>query len=128
MATTKTEPRKNLIRADVQSEMQYSQEEVVYDLEREAFVRFKNRFVMPDFTGVEADERTYVCQTEWERLDKIAKAYYNDEKLWWILAARNGMELPDQSIYKGRVIKVPSPDFVRSKIIGKQRAVLAREP
>lgn len=128
MTTQKTAPRKNLIKSTIVSWMNYMLEEVIYDRDRAAFVRFKNRFVPPDLTNVEQDEEEYVCQSEWERLDKIAHAYYGDERLWWVIAIRNGMELPDQSIYKGRTLKIPSPGFVQEKIIGKQDRVLRREP
>lgn len=128
MSTSKTAPRKKLIKPVIPSWMKYMIEEVVYDRDRSSFVRFMNRFVMPDFSGVEQDEREYVCVGEWERLDKIAHAYYGDERLWWVIAARNNMELPDQSIYKGRVLKIPAPGFVSEKIIGQQDKVLRREP
>jgi len=128
MATTKTAPRKKLIKPEVSSWLNYMVEEVVFDLDRSSFVRFLNRFVEPDFSGVEKDEREYVCQTEWERLDKIAYNYYGNEKLWWVIAARNGMDLPDSSLYKGRLLKIPAPGFVSEKIIGNQQKVLRSEP
>lgn len=103
-------------------------EEVIYDRDKSAFVRFLNRFVFPNFSGAEQDEFEYVCQSNWERLDKLAKKYYGDERLWWVIAARNGLELPDQSLYKGRKVMIPSADFVRKKIVGQQQKVLRLEP
>jgi len=128
MTTTKTEPRKKLIKPGVLSWMNYMVEEVVFDRDKMSFVRFLNRFVLPNFTGVEQDEFEYVCQSEWERLDKLAKTYYGDERLWWVIAARNQMELPDASIYKGRLLKIPSSRFVFEKIVGAQQNVLRLEP
>ncbi len=128
MPLLKQEPRKKLIKPNVLSFMNYMQEEVIYDSVKVAHIRFLNRFVFPDFSGAEQDEFEYVVQSNWERLDKIAKKYYGDEKLWWVIAARNGMELPDQSLYKGRKISLPSAAFVSAKIVGQQRKVLRLEP
>lgn len=128
MPLQRTEPRKKLINPNVLSWMNYMKEEVIYDRDKSAFVRFLNRFVFPNFSGAEQDEFEYVCQSNWERLDKLAKKYYGDERLWWVIAARNGLELPDQSLYKGRKVMIPSADFVRKKIVGQQQKVLRLEP
>jgi len=33
---------------------------------------------------------TYIITTSTERLDKLADTFYNDQSLWWVIAAANG--------------------------------------
>ena len=48
---------------------------------------------------------TYIVVTTPERLDKLANTFYGDARLWWIIAAANGLG-------KGTII-VPSDSRLR---------------
>jgi len=47
-----------------------------------------------------------------ERLDALALRYYNDDRLWWVIAIRNNMDLPDAQMVTGQTITVPDPQVV----------------
>lgn len=34
---------------------------------------------------------TYIITTSMDRLDKIAYTFYEDQSLWWVIAAANGL-------------------------------------
>ena len=48
----------------------------------------------------------YIQTTSIERLDKLAKIFYEDASLWWIIAAASGIGWAMQCP-AGTVIKIP---------------------
>ena len=53
----------------------------------------------------ESDEDIYVKTNPQVGLDKLANEYYNDPKLWWVIARANSL---DSIIVKdGRTIRIP---------------------
>lgn len=70
---------------------------------------------MPDledyFDDILYDE--YVWKNN-DRLDKVAYKFYNDEKLWWVIAWFN--HVPDEAlITSGRVVLIPrNPEYIFS--------------
>ena len=45
-------------------------------------------------------------------LDILAERYFNNERLWWIIAAFNNFIDPVQDMIQGQIIKIPSVQFV----------------
>lgn len=108
-----TEGRKIALRSH--SWCQQCKEEYIDDSEAGSSVRFFNRFQMPDFS---ADTMPFVYVIEGRvRLDQLAKQYYDDEALWWVIAAKNNIDLPDAELYQGQTLLIPSPDFVNGKLL-----------
>lgn len=115
------EPKLNLLRAGVYSPMNFMREHLIYDEEVSSAVRFWGMFEMPDWTGVEDNEFEYVVQDSWERLDIIAKKSYGKgkEALDWVIAARNGLDLPAVQLYKGKRLKIPHLNWVESTLLSQ---------
>lgn len=53
-------------------------------------------------------------------LDLLADRYYNNEKLWWFIAAFNNIIDPVSEMYPGQVLKVPPLLFVQSFVARSQ--------
>lgn len=100
------------------STMRRMTEEYLFDSESDQYIRFMDPFVPPDLTDVEQSETTMVLESPWDRLDLIADRFYGDPALWWVIALRNGLDLPDNEMYPGQVLYIPAPDFVRRRIVG----------
>lgn len=47
-----------------------------------------------------------------ERLDTLAYRYYEDSRLWWVLAVSNGIEDIVADLNVGDSIRIPSPRYV----------------
>jgi hypothetical protein len=65
--------------------------------------RYNTTTIIPVFPISNSD--IYIVTTSVERLDKLAKTFYGDATLWWIIATANGLG-------KGTII-VPSNSRLR---------------
>ena len=110
-------PSKGRLRAGNYSWMNFMPEQLEYDKETESMVRFRGMFEMPNWDGVEDGEITHIVETEWERLDNLAAIYWgvDRQEMYWIIAARNNLDLYDVDLYRGRAIKIPSATWVDNK-------------
>jgi len=63
----------------------------------------------------DGDAEHYVTSSD--RIDSLAKKYYGDSRLWWIIAEANDLEDPVSALYMGRVLRIPSPKLVLEKIV-----------
>lgn len=75
-------------------------------------------FDMADLPEIESqpDDIDYTVQArDW--IDMLAATFYGDSLLWWVIAARNDLELPETELYRGRRIVIPSPRYVREVLI-----------
>jgi nucleoid-associated protein YgaU len=120
MATTTTSPTPaaQVLSAPLASPCRRCAEAVAYDSETEAYVRWREPFVPPALPGVENAEVEVVVEGHTLRLDQLAREHYGDEALWWVLALRNDLDLPDNEVYPGQRLRVPAPDYVRRYILG----------
>jgi len=48
-----------------------------------------------------------IAPEEVGRLDKVAKMYYDDERLWWAIADFNNIGNMLQDTYLGKVLRIP---------------------
>jgi hypothetical protein len=101
--------------------MRFMDEEVIWDLEMASPVRFRRPFEMPSWDGVTDNEAEYIVADSWMRLDILAKQFYGDEELGWVIAARNNMDLPDVDLYPGRRLKVPTRGWVERVLLRQGR-------
>jgi len=77
-------------------------------------VTFLGFFVPPEFPESDGDI-DYTVQDR-DRLDKLAQTHYQDEELFWVIAVRNNIDLPDAELYPGKKIVIPDPVLVRSRV------------
>lgn len=49
----------------------------------------------------------YVATETGDRLDTLAKSFYNDQSLWWIIAAANNIHDAKFSFPDGTVLRIP---------------------
>jgi hypothetical protein len=61
----------------------------------------------------------YTIQTG-DRLDKLSLFYYGTPFLWWVIAARNEIDLPDIELNSGLRIIVPDPQYVTTQLVGNR--------
>lgn len=117
------QPRKNLLKSDSSSPMQFMREELIFDSERNSLVRFRGPFIMPNWLGVEDNEYEYEVDSSWVSLDQLAKSIYGDHVLMWVIAARNHLDLPDVQVYMGKKLKIPNKDWVEDTLLPQGRVL-----
>lgn len=110
-----------VLTATAGSPMRFQAETVIWDAEAGAPVRFRQPFVMPNWNGVTDNETDYIVADPWMRCDILAKRAYGSEELWWVIAARNDMDLPDVQLYLGRRLKIPQRAWVERTLLRQGR-------
>lgn len=128
MAIIDLKPSKNILTAGPYSWMNFCPEEVMYDNEKDSLIRFRDIFIMPDWTGVEDNEYDYLVDKPQVSLANIAAIYWGEERqsLWWVIAARNDMDLPMVQAYKGRLLKIPSRQWIDDKLLPQASRLVGR--
>ena len=53
-----------------------------------------------------------VVSSELGCLDILAQYYYNNERLWWVIAAFNNIIDPVREMYVGQKLKIPSSQYM----------------
>ena len=61
----------------------------------------------PRFTLDGAEQRHTVTAADVGHIDLIAKTYYKDERLWWIVAWANRIKNPITDMYIGQQLVIP---------------------
>jgi hypothetical protein len=125
---TDPNPKKNLLRASTFSYMNFMPEQLIYDKEKNNLIRFRSMFEMPNWDGVEIDEFSYIISGQNERLDKIAAKFWgiDRQELYWVIAARNNLDLPDVQLYQGRTIKIPSKSWIDTYLLPQTQDYIER--
>ena len=121
-------PSKNLLSATPFSFMNFQPEQLIFDKEQDGLVRFRAMFEMPNWEGVEEDEFTYVVEGPDERLDKIASRFWGEERqsMYWVIAARNNLDLPDVQLGKSDKLKIPSKNWIDTKFMPQAQKYIER--
>lgn len=60
-----------------------------------------------------------------DRIDMLAHRYYQDARLWWVIAVANDMEEIPTELNVGDDIRIPSPRYVL-QVLFKKAAVQRR--
>jgi hypothetical protein len=47
-----------------------------------------------------------------DRIDLLAYRYYEDARLWWVIAVANGIELVPTELNTGDQLRIPAPRYV----------------
>ena len=68
------------------------------------YVRRLSTILYPDFS---TDSDTKILSQEGDRLDLLAKEFYGDESLWFIIAKENSLGKGSLNVPAGRVITIP---------------------
>lgn len=68
------------------------------------YVRRLSSIIYPDFS-TESD--TKILSQEGDRLDLLAKEFYGDESLWFIIAKKNNLGKGSLNVPAGKVITIP---------------------
>jgi hypothetical protein len=121
-------PRRNLLKCSRYSFMNFMPEQLIYDKEAQGTIRFRAMFEMPSWEGVEESEITHVVDTANERLDKLAAQYwgFDRQEMYWVIAARNNLDLPDVQLYAGRKLKIPSKSWIDTYFLNQARNYIQR--
>lgn len=64
----------------------------------------------------QADDTTY----EWkggDRIDLLARRFYGDPVLWWVIALANDIELVPVDVAEGTLLRIPSSRYVTQVLI-----------
>ncbi len=81
-------------------------------------------FEEPEFPDLDGDIVHTVDMTD--RIDKLALQYYGNERLWWVIAARNNMDdptlelKPEEYQDRERQIIIPSPGYIQQNLLRKK--------
>jgi hypothetical protein len=54
---------------------------------------------------------------DFDRIDNMAQEVYGDPQLWWVIALVNDLRLVPNEMKNGRVLRIPSPAFVKEKML-----------
>jgi len=57
----------------------------------------------------------YTIKTN-DRLDLIAKEFYDSEFLWWVIAYRNNIIFAPVQLNEGDILIIPDPIYVKNEI------------
>lgn len=55
--------------------------------------------------------------TDYDRIDNMSQQFYGDPQLWWVIALVNDLRLCPNEMKNGRVLRIPSPTFVKEKML-----------
>jgi len=121
-------PKRNVLKSAPFSFMPFMPEQLVFDKAEDGLVRFRAMFEMPNWDGVEADEITFVVDDPNDRVDKIAARFWGNERqgLYWVISARNHLDLPDVQLYRGLKLKIPSKNWIETKLLPQAQKYLER--
>jgi nucleoid-associated protein YgaU len=68
------------------------------------YVRRLSSIMYPDF---KTNEDTKILSQEGDRLDLLAKEFYGDESLWFVIAKANDLGKGSLNVPAGRIIRIP---------------------
>lgn len=64
------------------------------------------------------DDISYVVN-KGDDIELVAKRFYGTDRLAWVIAIKNNMYLLPVEFYTGRVVKIPSPDYILNTYLKK---------
>ena len=68
--------------------------------------RYRKTVKYPEMPRTSRD--TYIISIQDDRLDNLAHKYYNDSRLWWILARANNLGKGDLTVPIGIQLRIPA--------------------
>lgn len=79
--------------------------EYIAQLKTDSGKRYKKTVKYPDMKRDSKDR--YIISIQGDRLDNLAYKYYQDARLWWILARANKLGKGDLEIPIGTQLRIP---------------------
>jgi hypothetical protein len=70
--------------------------------------------IIPSITRTTDD--LFIQITSPDRLDKLAKIFYNDEKLWYVIAAANGLGKGTLMVPSEIILRIPNAGNIQTTI------------
>lgn len=68
------------------------------------YVRRLSTIMYPEFT---TDTDTKILSQEGDRLDLLAKEFYGDESLWFVIAKANNLGKGSLNVPAGKIVRIP---------------------
>ncbi len=78
-------------------------------------VEFWSRPVLSDIP-ISTRDKYHNVERE-DRIDILAKKYYKNERLWWVIAHANDLRLLPCSLITGQKLRIPDPKKVRKLLL-----------
>ena len=75
-------------------------------LDRNRNRKRRNSAILPKINSTTED--VYIIGREGDRLDMLAFEYYDDEKLWWVLAEANKLGKGNLEVPPGMRVRIPA--------------------
>jgi hypothetical protein len=80
------------------------------DQQGDTLYQYWSAFVPPTIRRGDAD--VYHPVSSQDRIDTLAKKYYGDHRLWWVIAQANDMDDPISGLHIGKTLVIPDPRYV----------------
>ena len=79
---------------------------------------YQNTFPSINQKQLESNDDFFYIIKDGDRLDLLAKNFYNDGRYWWVIAIANGINVPFGDYTKpGNIIRIPrNINFVITKL------------
>lgn len=84
------------------------------DQQGDTLYQYWSAFEAPSIPG--ADNDIYHPVASQDRIDSLAKSYYGDQRLWWVIAQANDLDDPISGLHIGVTLRIPDPRFVVEKL------------
>ncbi len=74
--------------------------------QKETKTKFLESTIYPKISATNDD--IYIISGQGDRLDLLAQKYYNDPRMWWIIATANNLNDASLAVEPGRQLRIPS--------------------
>jgi len=64
----------------------------------------------------QSDDLRYIVVST-DRIDSLAYRFYQDHRLWWVIALANGLEILPTQLSAGDELRIPSPRYVTQNLL-----------
>lgn len=82
-------------------------------------VEFWDTLVLPDASPRDDDIEHVVSSTD--RIDLLASRYYQEPRLWWVIAWANNLEILPTDLKENAKIRIPAKNFIENEFLRKAR-------
>jgi len=80
-------------------------------------VEFWDTLVLPDSIPQQDDTQHIVSSND--RIDLLADRYYQDARLWWVIAWANGLDIIPTDMKENAQLRIPSKSYVVNTLLKK---------
>lgn len=76
-------------------------------IETDGTIKYVRRLSSIMYPKFETPEDTKILSQEGDRLDLLAKEFYGDERLWFVIAKANNLGKGSLNVPAGKVVRIP---------------------